>query len=200
MSDDATRLRAALIAFLLIAGCVSPVKKPASDTAQAGADRAVLADSVVTNWQPQSRTAARVLIERYGVPDEIRPDAISWKANGQWTRTVVREITPPYVQSDDLGVIEQSVAYPQNLTNDEIIALADFDRHISYDRTSGELRARSDREEINYLRLNLANEIVAKRVTPRMAAALYSEALRLEEAGKTSPYLLRLRFGREPQL
>lgn len=180
-------------------GCVSAVKTASEDEsssggAQARVYRSLMADTVVGNWPPISAQAGRRFIERYGVPDAVRYDQLIWRNNGPWKRTVVRDVTPPYVQAEDLGVVEQTIEYP--LTPWQAAELAAFDRRLGYDSFRRELSARSDREEVNYLRLNLANDIVNRRITPEQAQHLYTRTLALEAAGKTSTYMQVLHFSR----
>ena len=55
--------------------------------------------------------------------------------------------------------------------------LAFFDGSVLVDRTRGELSARSDSEEANFLALNLAYDVVADRKDPGEARRQYAEAL-----------------------
>lgn len=181
--------------ILVVVGCVPVVKTASQDSSvQAEVYRSLVATSVIDNWPPISAQAARRLIEQYGVPDAVRYDRLTWRDNGPWKRTVVRDVTPPYVQAEDLGVVEQTIKYP--LSSRQVVDLAMFDRRLEYDASSGQLSARSDREEVNYLRLNLANDIVNRRMTPEQARSLYAQILRLEASGKSSSYLQVLHFPR----
>lgn len=154
--------------------------------------RSFAASSVVDGWPSSSARAARRLIEKYGVPDAVRYDRLAWHDNGPWKRTVVRDVKPPSVPSEDLGVVEQTIEY--RLTPRQVVDLASFDLRLDYDPGLGELTARSDREEVNFLRLNLANDIVNWRITPDQARDLYARILRLEASGKSSSYLRVLHF------
>ncbi len=188
-----------LITVLLAAAfgsCIPAVRHPATDTAEAAAGRAFLAEAVVVNWWPLSALAARRLLDQYGVPDEVRPEELVWHGRGPWRRTVARNVTPPYVKPVDLGVVRQSIRY--TLTPEQIAALKAFDRRLAYETGARELEARSDREEVNYLRMNLANDLIKGRVNPEQARHLYERMLKLENTGKTSPYMLGLKFQPEP--
>lgn len=188
----AALLAAAASAAAVVNGCVVPVKNTRGDTAEDAAGRSFLAEAVVANWWRASALAARRLIEQYGVPDEVRPDHIVWHGKGPWKRTVVRNVTPPYGPAEDLGVVEQTLRYP--LTPGQAADLRAFDRRLRYEGGPRELGARSDREEVNFLRLNLADDIVSRRMTPEQARRLHARILALENTGKTSPYLQGLRF------
>lgn len=190
-------LIAALIATVaatgaIMNGCLVPVKSTRGDTAEDAAGRGFLADAVVANWWPGSARAARRLIERYGVPDEVHPEHLVWRGNGPWARTVVRNVTPPYGPAEDLGVVEQAVSYP--LSPGQVVDLRAYDLRLDYERGARELAARSDREEVNFLRLNLADDIVNLRMRPEQAQHLHARILELENSGKSSPYMQGLRF------
>lgn len=194
MKNLARRLLPAVLA--LTGSCISAVKDPAGDTAEAAADRGLLAEAVVSGWWPKSALAARVLLERNGVPDEVRPERLVWHGRGPWKRTVARNVTPPYVQAHDLGLVEQSVKL--TLTAEQAAGLREFDRRVGYKSGERELAARSDREEVNFLRMNLAHDVAKGLMTPEQARHLYERFLALENTGKTSPYLSGLRFTLEP--
>lgn len=200
MSYSRAGLIGAVAGSLLVgSGCVSSVKTPPEDESSSGGVqakvyRSVMADTVVAHWPPASAQAGRRFIELYGVPDAVRSDQLVWRNIGPWKRIVVREVKPPYARGEDLGVVEQSIDYP--ITPYQAAELAAFDRGLSYDSFRRELSARSDREEVNYLRLNLANDIVNGRATPEQAQRLFARTLALEAAGKSSPYMQALRFMR----
>ncbi|MDD5304967.1 MAG: hypothetical protein PHS14_17860, partial [Elusimicrobia bacterium] len=118
-------------------GCLVPVKSTHGDTAEDAAGRGFLAEAVVGNWWRDSASAARRMIEQYGVPDEVRPDHLVWHGRGGWKRTVVRNVTPPYGPADDLPVVEQTIRYP--LTPGQAAALKSFDRRLGYERGAAEL-------------------------------------------------------------
>lgn len=197
MEIHSVRLITALLATVaataaITNGCLVPVKSTRGDTAEDAAGRGFLAEAVVANWWRVSALAARRMIEQYGVPDEVRPEYLVWYAKGPWKRTVVRNMTPPYGPADDLGVVEQTIRYP--LTPGQVVGLRSFDRRLTYERGARELGARSDREEVNFLRVNLADDIINNRLTPEQASGVRARMLSLENAGKSSPYLQGLRF------
>lgn len=202
MDISSVRLIAALLAVaaasvLVTNGCLVPVKSASGDTAEDAAGRGFLAEAVVENWWRVSALSARRTIAQYGVPDEVRPEYLVWRARGPFKRTVVRNVTPPYVSGEELGVVEQTIRY--TLQPQQIAELRKFDRKLRYERGARELGARSDREEVNYLRLNLADDIVKRRMTPEEARRFHERALALENTGKASPYMQGLRFTPEPE-
>lgn len=187
------RLGAVLAGGLLAGGCVSPVKSSTRpDTAQAMTDRRDLAEAVIANWSDISALAARRLMEQYGVPDEVRSGRLVWNERGPWKRTVVRDRRWSYAPPEELGVVEQTVEYP--LAAGRIADILAFDDHVTFNLASREMSSRADREEVNYLRLNLADDVANGRTSVEEARRDYAKILALEGEGKSSPYLLSLHF------
>ncbi len=186
-------LGAGLGILLAAGGCISAVKNSTrGDTAEAATYRRALSEATIAQWSDVSALAARRVIEEYGTPDEVHYDRLVWNNDAPWRRTVVRNVLPPYSAGDELGVIEQTIDY--SLTPEQAASVAAFDRRLAYNPRSQELSVRSDREENNFLRLNLANEVVEGKLSPDQARDSYARILALEEAGKSSRYLLGLRF------
>lgn len=177
------------------AGCVPAAKTTAGEPAMDAESRRALAENVSSGWSEKSRLAARLLIARYGAPDVVGASRLVWHGNGPWKRTIVRDMPRPYASAaeEELGVIEQTVAY--NLDVEQTPVLAGFSDRLSADAAAMELTSRADREELNFLRLNLANDLLLRVIAPADARAAYARILDLEAAGKTTPYLLELRFG-----
>lgn len=190
---------AILAALLLAAACAPEVRKAApGESAQDARSRRELAEQVVLGWSETPRSAARLLMESYGTPDEVASTSLVWRGNGPWKRTIVRDLPIPYTggATEDLGVIEQTVAY--RLTPEQAAELAPFSDRLAADPSLMELSSRADREGVNMLRLNLANDVVRSLLTAEEARDAYRRALALEAAGKTQRYMLGLRFGYFP--
>ena len=137
--------------------------------------------------------AARLLIGEYGVPNEVRYERLIWDNNGPWRRTVVRNIRPFYIEGGDRGIVEQTIDYSLTPAQAVDVAAA-FGGRVRFDPRNQELTARSDREEFNYLRLNLAHDVIHGTLRPAQAGDTYARIISFEESGKTSPYLLGLTF------
>ena len=185
-------LLAAAAAGAVMNGCLHPVKKASGDTAMDAAGRRLLAEATVGSWWSAASRAAGRMSEKYDVPDEVRSGYLVWNGNGHWKRTVVRNVTPPYGPVVEVGVLEQTILYP--LTPGQVVDLGAYDCNLDYDHDTRELTARSDREDVNFLRLNLADDIVNNRMTPEQASHLHARILELENSGKSSPYMQGLRF------
>jgi len=155
-------------------------------------------ESVILLWPAYSYRLARRMIARYGLPVDFTEDRVVWRDNGPWKRTVVYR-SPP---TDGLfrktrGRLEQSVRY--EFPKDRTAALTEFDRTIEADEKEGLLTARTDDETSNLLALNLADEVLRGRRTPKDAAEFRAKTARLRDSGKSAPYLERLLFVANPE-
>lgn len=178
------------------AACDRSVKKaPPGQTAEELSARRTLAERTVAGWQEKSRLAGAALIEKYGAPDEVRSGRVVWYNRDPWKKIVVRDMPAPYAgaQTTELGVVEETVVYGP-LRPDQLKLLEAFGSTLSWDEKTGELTARSDSEPVNFLRVNLADEVVSGRLTVEQARDAYARLMALEEAGKTTGYLTGLRF------
>lgn len=159
--------------------------------------RAYLPDTVVRGvvhrWAEPSARVAHRLLDEYGLPDDVTPQRLVWNGRGSWKRTVVWNRAPVYRSLDDLNVVQQTVDYP--LSPDLAARLLAFRGSLVVDLQRGELSSRAQREEVNYLTLNLADDIARERKTVEEAQASYRKILALEVSGKSSPYMSGLLFG-----
>lgn len=151
-----------------------------------------VATKVLDRWEGPSAAAGRALLERYGVPDDVTPNQLTWDRRGTWKRTVVWNQAPVYRAPADLAVMEQTVDYRLDLM--QTVQLLAFSDGLVIDLAHGELSSRAGNEGINYLTLNLADEIVRGVKTVPQAQAAYTRVLALTAAGKTSPYTEKLLF------
>lgn len=193
-----TPTKFALVAALLgaAAGCVRPAKvAEGEEPALPPESRLELAEKVSAGWSETPRLAARLMIERYGPPDLVGSSRMIWHGNGPWKRTTVRDLPRPYAGAadEDEGVIEQAVAY--NVTPEKAAGVSPFSPRLTFDSARMEMSSRSDREEVNFLRLNLANDVLLGMITVPEASDAYAKTLALEAAGRSPPYMRGLAFG-----
>ncbi|MCM2305071.1 MAG: hypothetical protein NDJ72_10240 [Elusimicrobia bacterium] len=136
-------------------------------------------------WHDGPRRAAEVLIERYGPPDSIAPVLATWRGRTPWKWIAVHGDSPD-------SYLEHAVGYQAPPA--AIDALAAFGHGIRFNPDNDELSARSGSETLNYLALNLADEIAAGKRSPLEASDVYVRTARRAASGKSSPYLESLRF------
>lgn len=145
-------------------------------------------ENIIRNWPERPRLAARAMIEKYGAPEIANADALSWVGNDPWDDTVVR-------RSADIGEsIQQSIHYPVTLP--KLAAVRGIGGRIEYDSSSQQLSSTADVEGLNFLALNLADEVVSGKRTAEQARELYRRTRELTAAGKSSPYTSTLLFTR----
>ena len=147
---------------------------------------------VVGIWAPGQRVAARALIEKYGRPAQYDSHALAWFNNGIWKRTVIFRRGPRRAKGRDREFLQQTVGYI--VPADKLAALKRFDKRLEVSQTAGEMTFTSDREAINLLALNLADEIVTGKRSVASARAFFMRTSLLAAAGKSSAYRRDLRF------
>ena len=89
-------------------------------------------------------------------------------------------------------VWEQVVDY--RVPPDMFDELALYDGSVIVERTKGELSARCDKEEANFLAINLADDIVRGRRTVNDARQFYAQHIQAVMRGEKGHYVTGLRF------
>ena len=113
-----------------------------------------------------------------------------WHYPGVWKRTeVVNEEIPHNFPLPHTDMLLQAIDYP--VPPGIFDELAAYDGSVIAERTKGELAARCDREEANFLALNLAHDIVTGIRSADQARQFYLEVMREQ---KPAEYLQGLRF------
>jgi hypothetical protein len=175
----------AALSLLAIPGChrAGPGGGPQAQTA-------VQALAATQGWPGTPRLAARLMLEKYGPPQRIQPDRLDWDGRWPWKRMSVdaSRISRP---------LEQVLDY--DVPNSRRAALLRFRHGLILYAEEGELAARSDREEFNFLTLNLAHEIVRGARGPAEARFFHAQICRLAQTGKQSPYTSGLLFSHRPK-
>jgi hypothetical protein len=145
----------------------------------------MMASDVIGNWKPTPKKAAMKMIAKYGQPDEVTDMRIVWHNNGPWKQTIIvnEEIDHRFPMAHK-DCMEQTVNY--KVTPTVVDELLRYDGSVIPERTKGELSARCDLEEANFLALNLANDVATKKRTVESARKFYSAAIKAMKAGKPS--------------
>lgn len=144
-------------------------------------------------WGEEARLVAERTARKYGAPDEATAEAMIWRSRDPFKRIVVRRDGAtrhaPVVHTQYL---EQTVSY--RVPPEKFSALAEFDGGLLADRARGELTARSDREELNFLVLNLADEVARGKRTPASAKSEAVKVMAMTASGKSSAMTSGLLF------
>lgn len=145
-------------------------------------------------WPEAARNAAQETTRKYGPPAEAGEDALVWYGNGPWKKTAVyRRAWPRSAVAGDKGFLENTVEF--RVPDGKVSELARFDNRLDADPLAGELSARSESEELNFLLLNLAYDIVSGKRSLKEARDFYAKNARPAEGAKPSAYLGGLLFG-----
>jgi hypothetical protein len=88
--------------------------------------------------------------------------------------------------------LEQTVAY--SVPADKRKALAAFSDRVRVSRDGSELAARTTSEELNFLTLNLADEVLKGSRSPEEAQRFYENTMQFSISGKSSRYMQGLIF------
>jgi hypothetical protein len=94
------------------------------------------------------------------------------------------------MQHTDL--LEQFIDY--RVPTDTFDELAEYDGSVIVERTKGVMSARCDKEETNFLALNLANDIATGKRSVDDARQFYADTAMAFTQGRKDPYTQRLQF------
>ena len=148
---------------------------------------------IVEGWPDESKEAAKLVLEKYGEPQEATESQLVWHRVGPWKRVVAskafwkHDFPAPHYDSVE-SVLDFRVL-PEHFS-----ALAEFDGSVVAERTAGEVSARCHDEEANSLALNLAHDIVMGEKTVDEARAYYAKEFLDYRRGLPTPYMDELRF------
>ncbi len=172
---------AALVLPLTVAtwsGQETPMK-PAQDTGMKpmmmNIDRAMV-DRITSTWKAEPKALAAKIIAKYGMPQEASANRLIWVNNGpwKWSELVNEEIQHDFPMPHH-DMFKQVIAWkvPAGKFDD----LAEYDGSIIVERTKGEVAARCDKEEANFLAINLAYDVVMGKKSSDEARKAYTEAI-----------------------
>lgn len=158
--------------------------KSASTTGQA--DEA-LTMKILEGWPEHAATAAKKVIAKYGLPNEATPTRVVWFNNGPWKRTT---ITPEEFDHDfpmtHKDVMLQTIDF--KVPADKFDELARYDGSVVAERTKGELSAFCDKEEANFLALNLAHDLIEGKRDVEGARKFYGDTIQAFMKGEKPAY------------
>jgi len=151
------------------------------------------AKNMTESWPAMPRQAVETMIAKYGNPTEITSTMVIWKNNGPWKKTVIyKEEIPHDFPMAHTDFVQQTIEYKVPLGKyDE---LARYDGSVIVERTKGTMSARCDKEEMNFLALNLAHDVATGQKTVHQAREYYAMAAMKFKQGGTDPYLQKLQF------
>jgi hypothetical protein len=132
------------------------------------------ADEIINTWPPKSQEVAQSMIQKYGPPDEMTPSCLIWRNNWPWKRTVVyRDEVRHLFPTPHTDLLEQTIDY--QVPPEKFGDLASYNGSVMAGRTAGKLAARCDKEEMNFLALNLAHDLIIAKCTVYEARRMHTE-------------------------
>jgi hypothetical protein len=154
------------------------------------------ASAVIANWPEVSKKAAHAMIQKYGQPQGVTSTMLMWKDNGPWMKTIVmRDPIKHIFPMDHEDCLEQFINY--RVPPDKFDELAEYDGSVICERTAGWLSARCDKEEANFLAINLAHMIITGKMSVDEARQEYARNVNAMMKGEKPELMQRLQF--EPQ-
>jgi hypothetical protein len=149
---------------------------------------ALTAEETIKRWPAPAERVARVMLAKYGPPTRYGEDSLIWLHNGPWEKTVAyRDGWPQYKNQEEQDYLKQVIGY--RVPEAKVEPILKFDPRVEVDSNTNELAARSGSERVNFLLLNLTDDIVTEKRGAEEAREFYEKTLQLAAAGKSSPYL-----------
>lgn len=152
------------------------------------------AKGLISAWPAKTQEVANTMMAKYGAPNEITGTMLVWHKNGPWKKTIIhKEPVQHNFPMEHVDLLEQFVDYA--VPADKYDELALYDGSVVVARTVGEMSARCDKEEANFLALNLAYDVATGKKTVEDARSYYARSIKEMMQGKMDPYLGKLHFG-----
>lgn len=152
------------------------------------------ADQAIANWKAKPQEVARTMIAKYGQPQEVTANRLIRHNNGPWKYTeLVNEEIPHEFPMPHKDMLYQAINFKVDPDKaDELLA---YDGSIILERTKGEIAARCDKEEANFLAINLANDVVTGRRSVEEAREFYAASvMAMMKENKKDEYLQGFQF------
>lgn len=152
-------------------------------------------EATIATWKVKPREVAQKLIGTYGLPDEATPQRLLWHNKGPWKLTeLVNEEIPHDFPIPHMDMLRQVIDYRVS-DLEKIDDVVTYDGSVIVDRTKGELSARCDKEEANFLALNLAHDVASGKRNVADARSFYAaQVAQMLKEGKPTEYMQGFQF------
>lgn len=151
------------------------------------------ASEYIQSWPEESREAAKLVIDKYGQPDEASETELIWHKPGPWKRMVAsKKFYRHNFPAPHIDAVESVIDY--RVPVDKVTPLAAFDGSVIVERTAGEVSARCHDEQANFLALNLMHDIVTGAKSVEEARQYYAKEFADYRRKKPTPYMEGLHF------
>jgi hypothetical protein len=143
------------------------------------------------DWKRDHPEEVEKMSQKYGQPDEATASMVVWNNNGPCEKTIIyKEEWKHKFPKGHTDYVEQFINYKAPV--DKYDDIAKYDGSIIVERTAGLMSARCDKEEMNFLAMNLANEVARGKRSLEEAREFYAKTAVEFMAGKSSPYTEKL--------
>ncbi len=147
-----------------------------------------MVDEIVSAWPDVPREVAQTVMEKYGPPQEATPSRLIWFDNSPWKRTILyRDSFQHDFPMPHPDLLEQFIDYQAPLDTYDDLAM--YDGSVIVELTKGEISARCDKEAMNFLAINLANDIATGERNVEEARQFYAETAMAFMEGESDPYV-----------
>jgi len=148
---------------------------------------------VIADWPAVPKEVGTKMIEKYGPPNEATPTHLVWDNNGPWKWSkLYKKETPHNFPVKHTDVLDQAIDYkvPEKMVS----PLAVFDGAVTVRITRGELSAMCDKEDMNFLALNLAHEIITGKKNVEEVRAFQAKTVKAYLKGEKHEYTQKFIF------
>lgn len=181
------------VALLAVSGPVGNAQQTPPQSSMAGRHKMDV-QSYLASWKAKPKEAALKLIQKYGAPQEATVNRLIWHDKGGWKFTeIVNEEIAHDFPVPHVDFLYQAVPYRIDpKMADEVLS---YDGSVILERTKGMLAARCDKEEPNFLAVNLAHDIITNKRNVDDARAFYAQSMMmLMKEGKPNDYQTGFKF------
>lgn len=152
-------------------------------------------DEILAEWDETPTEIAETTMDAYGEPDEAVSSRLIWHhdEDAPWKRTeLFRDPVPHHFPMEHPDHLEQFIDYhvPPELYD----CVARFDGSMMLERTKGEISARCDKEAMNFLAVNLTDELVTTEMGVEEARRTYAEDAIAFSEGEKPPRTQEFQF------
>ncbi len=145
-------------------------------------------DQIISAWPDVPREVAQTVMEKYGSPHEATASRLIWFDNAPWKRTILyRDVVQHDFPMPHPDLLEQFIDYQAPLEMYDELAV--YDGSVIVERTKGEISARCDKEPMNFLAINLANDVATGARSVEDARQFYAETAMAFMEGTSDPYV-----------
>ncbi len=150
-------------------------------------------EKIIADWPSVPKEVATKMMEKYGPPNEATPTHLVWYDHGPWKWSkLYKKEWPHNFPMKHTDVLDQAIYYKVPL--DKVSPLAVFDGAITVRIVRGELSAMCDKEDMNFLALNLAHESMTGKKNVEEARAFQAETVKAYKKGEKHTYTQKFIF------